>query len=96
MCSIHITYNFHCVNNSPWQVEIINKMARIHDHDELIQIRYITLGKRQFLPILKCIIQPILKKYHSNRSAAVRMHLTSIYKCIFDIAHDIAVTRTNP
>lgn len=34
------------------------------------------------------------KKYHSNRSAALRMHLTSIHKCIFDIAH-CAVTRTN-
>lgn len=34
------------------------------------------------------------QKYHSNRSAAVRMHLTSIHKCVFDIVH-CAVTRTH-
>lgn len=57
-----MTYNFLCVINSPWQVEILNKMARIYDHDELIEMRYITLGKRQYLPILKCIIRPILNR----------------------------------
>lgn len=95
MCTIQVTYNFLCAINSPWQVEILNKMARIYDHDELIEMRYITLGKRQYLPILKCIIRPIL-----NRSITaidqqlLRLQLTSIHKCIFGIVHR-AVTRTH-
>lgn len=42
-------------------------------------------SRRQYWPILKCIIWPILKqKHHSNWLAAVGMHLTSIRKCFFN------------
>lgn len=70
-------------------------MARIYDHDELKQIRCITLCRKRYWPILKCIIGPILKqKNHSNWLAAVGMHLTSIRKCIFD-SFQCAVTRAH-
>ena len=70
-------------------------MARIYDHDELKQIRCITIWRRQYRPILKCIIGLILKqKNHSNWLAAVGVHLTSIHKCIFN-SFQCAVTSTH-
>lgn len=70
-------------------------MARIYDHDELKQIRCITLGRRQYWPILKYIIGPILKqRNHSNWFAAVGMHLTSIHNCIFN-SFQCVITRTH-